>query len=187
MRKVTVEIKGLTAYSPSRFVHAELKQGETRDEMEQRMWREKAHADERGIVFIPGASFKLALDEAAKLANEKIRGRGQQTYGKVVTTGVTALGDMSLGVKVDDLQAIQIFANADGVRGSGSRVTRIFPILYKWGGQLTLGVFNDTLEAAVVEKYLMLAGALIGVGRGRPATGCAAGNGRFEPVKFTWQ
>lgn len=186
MRDVKVTVEGLTPYSASRKFDVEPLKGETNDAFEKRNWREKAHCDETGAVYIPGVSFKLALDECAGLLKEKIKGKGNQTYTKQFQTGVVAMSDMLIGIRKDDLKAIQIYANATGQRGSGTRVMRFFPLVTKWGGSVEFRIFNDTLPEDVFERYFEQAGLLSGVGRGRPITGCPAGNGRFRPVKFEW-
>lgn len=186
MRDCHIAIEGITPYSSSKFFEPDLQKGETKDGHERRRWREKAHVDENGVVYIPGVSFKMALDEVASLLNEKIPGKGNQTYTGQFATGVVAMSDVSLGVKIDDVKPVQIYAHANGKRGPGSRVMRWFPYVPTWGGELHLRILNDTLNEDVIERYVEKAGLLAGVGRGRPITRSAAGNGRFRPLKFTW-
>lgn len=186
MRDVHIKLRGLTPYSSSLHFEAKLLKGETKDEHEKRRWKEKAHVDENGIVFIPGVSFKLALDRAVSLANEKIAGKGNQTWTAQFTTGVVAMSDVSLGIKIDDVKSIAIFAHANGKRGPGTRVMRYFPYIPTWGGELHMRLFNDTIPEEVFERFFEQSGMLAGVGRGRPETGSPAGNGRFEPLSFDW-
>lgn len=189
MRDVTITIESMTPYSASKnvpaFDVAKLK-GETRDDYEKRVWRDKAHVDEAGAVYIPGVSFKLAIDETAKILKERIPGKGNQEYGGVFATGVVAMGEVNLGIKKADLRSVEIFAHANGRRGPGTRVPRFFPIVYQWSGTLAMRVFNDAIPADVFERFFEQAGLLAGVGRGRPITGSPAGNGRFRPVSFAW-
>jgi hypothetical protein len=186
MRQVTVKVEGITPYSASRFFEEALEKGETKDAHERRRWREKVHADEDGRVYIPGVAFKMCLDVAVSKANEKIKGKGQQTYTGLFKSSVTAMSDMRLGIKIDDMKAISIYANADGKRGSGTRVTRWFPIIPNWGGMIEFGIFDDTIPPEKFEEFFTKAGLVAGVGRGRPETGCAVGNGRFKPLSFVW-
>lgn len=186
MRTVVIKIRGITAYSASRPVDIEKNKGEGHEEYDRRIWREKAHFDATGEVYIPGVCFKLALDEVASMLNEKIKGKGNQTYGKIVSTATVAMSDMFIGVKKDDLQSIQIYANLDGKRGGSTRGNRLFPIVPTWEGEVEFTIFNDELPQEVFERYMKQAGLLIGVGRGRPGMKCPAGNGRFAPVSFTW-
>lgn len=186
MRTVTIHVEGLTPYSASQYFEPEILKGETKDAHEKRRWREKAHVNDIGNVYIPGVAFKLALDETAQLLNEKIPGKGNQTWTGQFATGVVAMSDVDLGLKAADLKSIQIFAHANGKRGPGTRVMRYFPIVYSWQGELVMNVFNDTLPEDVFERFFTQAGLLAGVGRGRPITKSPAGNGRFKPVQFTW-
>ena len=96
------------------------------------------------------------------------------------------MGDVKLAVKAAAVKAIQIYAHANGKRGPGTRVNRLFPIIPNWKGDLHMRIFNDDIPQQVFEEFFEFAGLNIGIGRGRPATGCAAGNGRFRPVKFKW-
>lgn len=187
MRQVTVKVKGITPYSASRPLGIEKDKSEGHEEFDARMWRDKAHCDADGNVFIPGVCFKLALDEVASLLNEKIKGKGNQTYGKVISTATVAMSEMYLGIKKDKLNPIQIYANLDGKRGGSTRGNRMFPIIPSWGGEVDFRIFNDELPKEVFERYITQAGLLIGVGRGRPGMKSPAGNGRFLPVSFTWR
>lgn len=186
MRTVKVKVEGITPYSSSKNVEVELLKGETLDDHEKRRWREKAHVDVDGQVFIPGVSFKMALDETAALLNEKIKGKGNQTWTKVLSTGTVAMTDMFIGIHVDELKAKEIYCNSDGVRGSGKRVYRWFPYTTSWNGEVEFQIFNDAITQDVFERFFTQAGLLAGVGRGRPIQKCPAGNGRFKPVSFTW-
>lgn len=186
MRMVSIKIKGITPYSASRPVEIERNKSEGHEDHDKRIWREKAHSDANGVVYIPGVSFKLAIDEVASLLNEKVKGKGNQTYSKIIATATVAMSDMSLNIKKEDLQSITIFANLDGKRGGTVRGNRIFPIVTSWEGSVDFQIFNDELPADVFERYFQQAGLLIGVGRGRPGMKAPAGNGRFVPEKFTW-
>ena len=186
MKTVTVTIKGVTPYSPSQPSGRVKAKDVSHDDFEKLVWRDRAHVNSDGIVFIPGVSFKLALDEAVKTMNEKIVSKGNQTFSKVFGSGVTAMTDMVLGVKKADLQSITIYANLDGVRGGSKRGNRIYPIIPVWGGTVQFCIFNEAISEKDFERFFKAAGMISGVGRGRPAKSCPAGNGRFIPEKFVW-
>jgi len=186
MRDVHITIEGITAYSPSKYFEPDIQKGETKDAHEKRRWREKAHTTEEGEIYIPGVSFKMAIDEVSSLLNEKIPSKGNQTYSGQFATGVVAMTDLMLGVKIADAKPVQIFAHANGKRGPGTRVMRWFPYIPTWGGTIHFRILNDTIPEDVFERYVTQAGLLAGVGRGRPITKSAAGNGRFKPLKFDW-
>lgn len=184
VRDVTITVVGITPYSASRPTR-EKEKSESWDEYEAAVWQEKCH-EEGGDVFIPGDAFKLSLDEAAQNLNEKIGGKGNQTWTGVMKMGVAALSNMPIGVKVKDLKVEKVFCHASGKRGPGGRVTRWFPIVHSWGGEVTLRIFNDTLTQAKFEEFFHKSGLIAGVGRGRPSTGCPRGNGRYRPTRFSW-
>lgn len=186
MRDVSITIKGLTPYSASRPTETTKQKSEGHEEYDMRIWRDKAHFNEAGNVLIPGVCFKLALDEVSSIINEKIKGKGNQTYTGLIRTGVVAMSDMVLPLKKADLKPITIFANLDGKRGGGKRGNRTFPFVASWAGEITFRIFNDDLPEDIFERFFTQAGLLTGVGRGRPGKGCPAGNGRFQPEKFTW-
>lgn len=184
IRDVVITVEGITPYSPSRPTRDKEK-SESWDDYEASVWRDKAHVD-GGYLLIPGSAFKLSLDEAVQNLNEKIPGKGHQTWTGVVKMGLAPLTNMPLGVKIDDVKYEKVFCHSSGKRGPGTRVMRWFPIVHKWGGQITFRIFNDNLTQAKFEEFFLKAGVLAGVGRGRPSTGCPVGNGRFRPTKFVW-
>lgn len=184
IRDVMVTVTGITPYSPSRSVR-EKEKGESWDDYESEIWRSKAH-EEGGAVYIPGSAFKLCLDEAVQNLNEKIPGKGNQTWTGVIRMGIAPLTNMPIGVHLDDLKVEKVYCHANGKRMPGPRVMRWFPIVHQWGGVITFRIFNDSLTQAKFEEFFMKAGVLAGVGRGRPSTGCPVGNGRFRPTSFVW-
>ena len=187
MKDVTITIEGLTPLSFSRPVEATKERGQSWDEFEKTIWKRKAHADDNEVAFIPGNFFFNALADQAKAENEKIKGKGQQTYSGLFKRGIAAITDLSLGVKVDDMKAISLNCDSKGKRGGGNgMVLRTFPIFTKWAGNLTFRIFDDNIPQDVFERYFSNSGLLQGVGRGRPAMGCAAGNGRYRPTSFKW-
>lgn len=209
MRDVTITLEGITAYSSSKGLAVEKKASESHNDFEKRIWRERSHYDDQEHVYIPGVAFKMALDEAARVIKEKIPGKGNSTWTKIFETGCSTIDDMYQSVfKIpnlengtpnpkgkpallpmlkSDLKAIAIYCHSNGQRGSGNRVTRYFPYIPTWGGSVTFRIFNDALPQDVFERFFTQAGILSGVGRGRPSSACAAGNGRFKPVKFDWK
>ena len=184
IRDVIIDVVGITPYSPSR-ASREKEKSESWDDYEAAVWRTKAHED-GGKVFIPGSAFKLCLDEAVQNLNQKIPGKGNQTWTGVLKMGVAPLTNMPLGATVDKLMVEKVFCHASGKRAPGPRVMRWFPIVHEWSGSITMRVFNDTLTQAKFEEFFAKAGLLAGVGRGRPSTGCPVGNGRFRPNRFVW-
>ncbi len=186
IRDVTVTLEGITPYSQSAHPGFEKEKSETWDDFEARAWRHKAHTRGDGSVFIPGAAFKLCIDEAAQNLNEKITGKGNQRWAGVFKMGLAPLTDMDLGVNIADTKFETVYCHANGKRMPGTRVNRVFPFFPKWGGSVTFRIFNDSITQEKFEEFFAKAGLIAGVGRGRPSTGCPNGLGRFRPTRFQW-
>lgn len=184
MRDVTITLEGLTPYSASMQLEEKKKPNESWDDYETRIWREKAHANEKGEVYIPGIAFKKALDSTAKLLKVKIKGKSNATYAPLFVTGTVAMSDLYIGVKKTALEFIRLQVSSTG-RPTGSRVPRWFPYIREWKGALDMRIFNDEIQEPVFEHHFVQAGLLAGVGRGRPENG-SVGNGRFRPTSFKW-
>ena len=185
IRTCTATIQGVSPYSPSRFLEEPKRPGEDGDAYERRTWRLKAHADKNGNVIVPFMSFKKALDGAARLTPRKIKGRGAQTYGQQMKSGVLLDQPLRLNVKVDDLRSETFMCSIKGdSRGIGGRVPRIFPMISSWAGSVLFYITNDTIQQDVFETYLKEAGLFIGLGRFRPENGGV--NGRFKVEAMKW-
>jgi hypothetical protein len=184
MRTATVTIKGVSPYSQSRAHEAPKLDGEKPDAWEQRTWREKCHALDDGRIFIPPMSFKLGLDAAAKMNGDKIKGKGNATYTKFFTSGVLVVEPLVLSALKSEVQFDRIHCNADGVRGSGKRVYRMFPRIDDWGGDVQFFVLAPEIEASVFEKYIDYMGKVVGLGRFRPQNGGFLG--RFAVQNVAW-
>ena len=188
MRICTVTLESVVPYSQSKKVDDEVfpfLNKEKHDEYDKRLWREKSTYDAAGIVCIPAMALKMSVDEAIKRLNIGIEGRGKSTYTKFFVAGQICESDPSLGIHKDDLEYIDIWANADGVRGSGKRVRRRFPIIQKWKTEARFAILDDVIPAAVFEKALTESGRLVGIGRFRPEKGGFLG--RFMTSHFRWQ
>lgn len=177
-------LSGISPYSASRAHETPKKEKETSDACEQRTWREKAHYNGAGDVFIPPMAFKMALDSAAKYLSLQIPGKGKSTYTKHFASGCLVMDPVYLGVKKDDLPYDRLYVNADGVRGSGKRVWKYFPRVDVWKADVEFHLYDDAITKDVFERVLAEAGRFIGVGRFRPQNG--GFYGRFAVEKIKW-
>jgi hypothetical protein len=184
MRMVQVHLQSTAPYSQSRNHDEPKLDRETHDAYDLRTWREKCTTDESGTICIPAMAFKQALDAAAKVLGRQIPGKGKSTYTKHFKAGVLCESDVSLGIAKDAVAPVAISCNADGVRGSGKRVRRTFPVIPAWEGVARFAILDDTITPKVFEEHLTEAGRFVGVGRFRPENGGL--NGRFKPVRFDW-
>ena len=192
MRVLTLTVKGTTPYSQSRAfdpdtLPPELRKQpkETHDDYDKRVWREKCTTDETGQIVVPAASFKQAIDSAAKMLSIQIPGKGKATYTKEFVRGIAIFDPLPLAVRKDEVPFVRIHANRDGIRGSGKRVFRTFPVVpAPWGGKLTVHVISESVPDDVVERVVKASGLFVGVGRFRPENGGT--NGRYEVTSMQW-
>lgn len=184
MRHCIVTIRGIAPYSQSKLHEAPKLDKETHDAYDRRTWREKCTTDADGMVQIPAMAFKQALPIAAKKLGLQIPGRGKSTYTKYFEGDVICTDNVPLGIHKDEIGMVEIWANSDGVRGSGKRVKRHFPQIEKWGGKAEFLIFDDTITREVFEQVIDAAGMGVGIGRFRPEN--SGTNGRFVCEKFEW-
>lgn len=185
MKTCTVKIQSISPYSQSRYIDPALKgEKETNDDFEKRIWPEKMHSDSSGEVYIPPMAFKQALDEASRYLALKVPGRGKTTYTKHFKSGVLCTKPVMLGVQKSDIKGEQLLMNSDGVRGSGKRVPRTFPVIPSWSGDVEFAILDDLITEDVFVRILREAGQLIGVGRFRPQNG--GYYGRFSILSHEW-
>ncbi|SCM71561.1 conserved hypothetical protein [uncultured Pleomorphomonas sp.] len=187
MRICKAELRSATPYSQSRAIdpdeHPKLPKEDAAG-YDKRLWREKSTVNADGTVCIPAMALKMSIDEAIKRLNIGIPGRGKSTYTKFFLAGQICDADVPIGIKKDDLESITIWANADGVRGSGKRVKRIFPYIQSWSGTATFAILDDVIPKDIFERALVEAGRLVGIGRFRPEKGGMIG--RFYVDGFEW-
>lgn len=184
MLTATVHLESATPLCMSKYVSVPKLEKEGPDDYEKRTWRERVHADENGEVFIPPMALKFSLTESAQFSGEKIKGRGQATWTRHFEAGVLVPEPVRLGIKKDDVQGQWLLMNADGKRGSGTRVMRCIPIIPAWKGVATYYILDPTITKEVFERTLRQAGLLIGIGQFRPRRGGYCG--RYSAKKIEW-
>jgi hypothetical protein len=184
MIKAIAHIESLSPYSQSRMHETPKLEKEHANDFEKRTWREKSHSDKDGNVFIPPMAFKIALAECARFLGETIPGKGKATWTKHFEAGVLCMDPIYIGVKKNDLIGEVYNMNADGKRGSGTRVPRTFPCVPEWKAAVPFYVLDQTITETVFRKYVDEAGKFIGIGRFRPRQG--GFYGRFKLAKLEW-
>jgi hypothetical protein len=191
MRLVRAHLKSVSPYSQSRY-HNTPKLGrstgaetESNEDYRMRTWRDHCHADKDGNVFIPPMAFKNALSEIAKYLGVKIPGKGKSTYTKHVESGIMVIEPLVLKLKKDDVEGEDLFLPSDGMRGSGKRVMKRYPIIREWSGVVEFHILDDVITQDVFEQHLREAGNFIGIGRFRPR--CNGYYGRFSVENLEWK
>ncbi|MBN2631577.1 MAG: hypothetical protein JXR75_13685 [Rhodobacteraceae bacterium] len=182
----TVTITGLSPLSQSRQHDDAKLQGESHEDYDKRTWRSKLNIDRStGLVIIPAHGMHQAMIAAAKYSGEQIPGQGKKTWTAKFTTGLSFVGNVETGLRPDAAIETVVSCNADGVRGSGKRVMRRFPIYYQWSATFEVMILDPIITEAQFHKTLEMAGMFIGIGRFRPEKGGT--NGRFKVSKIVWQ
>lgn len=184
MKTATVTICGVSPYSQSKHYTTEKLAKENAKDYEARTWRDRLHVTDDGSVFIPPMSFKNCLSEAAKFLGIQIPGKGKSTYTKHFEAGVLVTDAMILPIKKEEVKGEWLFVPSDGVRGSGKRVDKCFPVIHEWGGEVTFYVLDETVTEEVFRNVLEQAGAFIGIGRFRPRNN--GFYGRFKVDAIRW-
>lgn len=185
MKTAIVTIKGVSPYSQSRKYSTEKLEKENPPDYEARTWRDRLHVNEDGNVFIPPMSFKNCLSEAAKFLAIQIPGKGKSTYTKHFEAGVLVTDALVLPIKKEDVAGEWLFVPSDGMRGSGKRVDKCFPVIHSWGGEVTFYVLDETVTEDVFKHVLEQAGAFIGIGRFRPRNNGFYGRFKVESVRWS--
>lgn len=184
MKTAILKLTSAAPLTQSRKHDAPKLEKELADAYEQRTWKNKAHVGESGHIEIPAFAIKCAVVAAAKYAGDQIPGKGKSTWTKKFQCGILIPENAVTNCTVEDVKPITINANADGVRGSGKRVSRTFPQLLKWTATLQVLVFDEIITKEVLEKYVTAAGQFIGVGQYRPENGGTNGRFRAEVIEF---
>ncbi|HXA25630.1 MAG TPA: hypothetical protein VNW90_25405 [Acetobacteraceae bacterium] len=185
MPQAICRLKSASPISFSRHHGTPKKTREQDMDYEERTWREKAHYDEQGMVYIPANMISSTFKASALYLGMKIPGKGTSTYTKHIDAGVIVLEGIDLGVHKDALEEERLFCSANGKRGGSRRVKRIFPIVRRWEGTVTFYVGDPIVTEDAFLQHLKVMGKFIGFGRWRPRNGGLYG--RCDVIDCAWQ
>lgn len=186
MKTVTAALKGISPYSQSRY-HDTPKLDDGREipkDYELRTWRERLHSTADGNIFIPPMAFKNCISEAAKFLSMQVPGKGKSTYTKHFEAGILVIDGLILPKKKTDCEFEWLFLPSDGVRGSGKRVQKCYPVIREWSGSVTFHVLDEMVTPEIFQKHITAAGNFIGIGRFRPRNNGFYGRFSVESVKW---
>lgn len=186
MKVAHVKLKSFGPYSQSRDTSdVPLKAKEQKADYEKRVWPHKLHCTKDEEVYIPPMAIKNCLSEVAKYLGLQIPGKGKATYTKHFEAGIFLDAEpILLGIKRDAVPGEWVFVPADGVRGSGKRVWKCFPVIKEWSAAFDVYVLDDTITEEAFKEHLEQAGKFIGIGRWRARNNGLYG--RFQIEKITW-
>jgi hypothetical protein len=181
-------LASITPYSQSRQHDESKLEGETHEAYDVRTWRNKlsvANRDGRDTVVIPAHGLHQAIAAAAKYSKRQIPGQGKATWTAKFLSGITLFEDPALNIDPATVGVVTISANADGIRGSGKRVPRRFPVIPAWEATFDVFILDPIITQDVFREMVEIAGMFIGIGRFRPEKGGT--NGRFKIASLTWE
>lgn len=185
MATAICHLKSAGPYSQSKHISDPKEDGENAVDYERRLWRKRMHVNEKGDVFIPPAAFTNSLAEAAKYLSMPVPGKAKNTFTKHFEAGVRVVQPLVLPIKAEDVQAEELFVPSDGKRGGGKRVTKFFPYIGSWEGDVTFHIIDPVITEEAFSKALATSGTLIGIGRFRPKN--MGYYGTFEVVSLKWK
>lgn len=184
MKIARCKLESVSPYSQGRYHNTEKLPKELHANHEKRTWREKAHVNENGNVFIPPMAFANCIKEAATYLSISIPGKGKSTYSKHFQAGVMVTEPLDIGITKEDIHPEWVFVPSDGRRGGTTRVEKCFPLIKNWSGTVEFYIFDDIITQEIFEKVLRDAGQIIGIGRFRPKNW--GYYGRFKVVNIEW-
>lgn len=163
MRKVKVEIKGITPYLMHRFGE------ETADTKTERKIGKKDYEAEvekalykspDGEIYVPSMQLKGCLIEAGK--QMRVVGKGKSTYSK--------LFGAFLLIEPDTIPMInqEWITDARAVVIQRSRIIRYRPKFMDWSLTFTITIMDDGIAMDVVRQGLEIGGNYVGIGDFRP-------------------
>lgn len=187
MKTAVFVLRGISPLQFGRFHETAKLEKEKMDDYEIRTWKQKAHQDGTGNVFIPAIMIKNCLCAAAKYLGMQVYGKGKKTYGNIFKAGTLITEDGYIGKTIDDAQCLCVFGRAQGgKRPDEPRVKKYFPTFdLGWEAKFTIQILDETITRDVFMSHLEEAGKFIGLGVFRPIQG--GHYGRFEVVKLDWK
>jgi hypothetical protein len=184
MYKVSAKIIGTSPLLFSAPILS-IKDNETDENFERRVWKERAHRNKDGNVCIPGIAIKNMMIFISGYLKEKIRGQGNSQYKGKFVSGVRCPQSMielkdydDKPIHIDDVACLRAFVPSDGRKGGGRRVWKHFPRVDEWTANIEILVLDEIIAQQKIEEYLRAAGMFGGLGMWRPGSS-GGDNGTF--------
>ena len=176
-------------------------EGESPDAYDLRTWKLRMHTKfplslnspqkagepnaESNTVTIPAKALHEALTEGAKYTKRQIPGQGKATWTAKFASGIALLSDIEIGVDPDTVPNIAVHCHSNGVRGSGKRVIRRFPIIQNWKATFDVQILDPIITKDIFMEMAEQAGMFIGVGQNRPQN--RGVHGRFRVLSVAYE
>ena len=185
VKHATAKLRSKSGYVQGRKVTVPKLPKELPDDYEERTWKHRAHLNRDGHVIIPSMQFANSIKEAAKFSGVQIEGRGKERWTKHFESGIIVMESLDTGVHIDDVEKFSLYVPSDGRVGGSTRVTRHFPMIHEWDGEVTYSILDDIITPEVFADMLVTSGELIGVGSFRPRNRGILG--RFGVESIEWR
>jgi hypothetical protein len=185
MPQAIATITLLTPYCQSRFHETPKKNKELMSDYERRTWRDRLHTDDENNVVIPPFAFGNCVKDAAKFLSIQIPGKGKATWTKHFSSGISVLEEVQTGISKERAIEQQMFVPSDGVKGSGKRVMKSYPLLMPpLTVQPLFYIVDELITPEVFAEHLQQAGKLIGIGAFRVQNGGIFGQFRVDNIDW---
>jgi len=181
MYQIDVTIEGNTELSFSRHLPGGKKDGETFDQYEQRVWKDKMYVKD-GNVALSAVAVKKALESTATVLSESIPSKRGQKFNKLFKIATIPTASVfKTNVPVDKVTSVRLSCDAQGKPNTG-KVDRIFPVVAPgWQATISFVVVDEHITPERFVGYTNKCGLINGIGRWRPERGGL--NGRFKVLK----
>jgi hypothetical protein len=187
-----VTIQGISVMTHSHKHNVPRLEKESDEAYENRTWRSKLNTvlvKGKPTICLPAHGLHQCFADGAKYSRLKIQGAGRSTYTKIFTAGIMLLGDCPLLPPLNDpndCDFVEIFAHVNGVRGSGKRVLRRFPVIpLGWRCSFEVYILDQVITKEIFAEIVPYAGMFIGMGQFSPAR--MGSNGRFILETLEWE
>lgn len=181
----TVTLTSITPMSQSRYHEEPKLKGELADDYGKRTWKNFASWNDEGFITIPADGLMKCFTYGAQYSKKQIPGQGKATWTAKFRSGVAITEQIVTNFHKDNLVCESIFANADGVSGSGKRVMRYYPTIPAWEATFPVTIIDQIITPEIFREIVDLAGMFIGMGRWRPQNG--GQKGRFKISDLKWE
>lgn len=187
MRVATIQIKGLTPYSPSKAFSSEKRDKESAEDFDKRCWREHAHVDANGNVVIPSVAIGKAVVDTASFLGKggELQKKGSAKWTENFIRGIAVAKSMAIGHKADAMKEPElVYCHADGNPRSGKRVWRRFPMFHEWASTMVIHILDDSIPEHIFQKVIESCGLFNGFGRYSPRVGGHLGRFTVESIEI---
>jgi hypothetical protein len=188
----TLTIEGIANMTHSHRHSAPRLEKEGDEAYENRTWRLKLNTmllNGRPTICLPAHGMHQCLVDGAKYSKLKIPGSARSTWTGKFASGIMLMGNCPLNPPHNDpnvVDYIEIFAHSNGVRGSGRRVVRRFPVIpVGWTATFNVHILDPVITRNIFEEIVPYSGIFVGMGQFRPAN--TGSNGRFVLTNLDWQ